>query len=529
MSTSTPPLNDLVTKIRSTHLGDYDDMDDATLTQKTLAKYPQYSDLAAPKIASPIPPKGTLPNGGDTGEGPIAQGMTSLETHLVDTAKSLFHPGAYDESIGPPENAQPQKVPLSEAAKTLAGGINPIVRNDASLVNPNVKNPDKTIDYGATAANILPMIIDPGMSGIGESPLIKTLGSAADATAAMRNRAAQKIVGPLAYENVGETAADNRMGANPERGIVDEGLVGSKSSLVKQASTRLGELKSAANNILQNHPASRQLINAEPIIDDALDKAVIEAQKVGGDTSRLEQVRDALKTKYGKLQGTPLEINNLKSDIQDHANNLGAYKNTQPVEASAAAAMGDAARGIKNAVNAQVPEVTDLNQRMQDLKDAQTGIQRKVNQSRGEDMFAGGPFEGTAGKILQRTVGSAPVRTGIARVLNAGNVKNVPAPTSYIPPVIRGLLKASPTPLPSPMEPTDPTLSPPPPILQRVIEPNSANETAQHMNALDQAKAELGPDANISKLLQRAATIQQEGATAAKSKAAQELNKRLGK
>lgn len=56
MSTSTPPLNDLVEKIRAKYPGEYDDMDDATLTKKVLAKYPEYSDLAAPKIQPPSLP-----------------------------------------------------------------------------------------------------------------------------------------------------------------------------------------------------------------------------------------------------------------------------------------------------------------------------------------------------------------------------------------------------------------------------------------------------------------------------------------
>jgi hypothetical protein len=44
---STAALNPLVTKIRGMHPGAYDDMDDAALTKRVLAKYPQYSDLAA--------------------------------------------------------------------------------------------------------------------------------------------------------------------------------------------------------------------------------------------------------------------------------------------------------------------------------------------------------------------------------------------------------------------------------------------------------------------------------------------------
>jgi hypothetical protein len=263
------------------------------------------------------------------------------------------------------------------------------------------------------------------------SPIVRSvLRKPIPTAAATRGALAQKIVGPLTYENVGETAGDVRTGANPERGLVNEGLVGTKKGLVAKADARLGELKQAANNILENHPNAKAIINAEPMVDEAIDNAIAQAKKSGTPTERLEGVRQALKTQYGKLQGTPREMNELKSQIQDQAQNLGAYKNTQPVEASVARALSEAARKIKDAVNEKVPEAAELNQRMQDLADARSGIQKKVNQARGEDIFSktASNTAGTAGKILQRTLGSAPVRTGIARVLNAGNVKPVPEP-----------------------------------------------------------------------------------------------------
>jgi Skp family chaperone for outer membrane proteins len=58
---SDAPLNDLVVKVRAAHPGAYDDMDDATLTKRVLAKYPQYSDLAAPKVPRPSLPSGLQP------------------------------------------------------------------------------------------------------------------------------------------------------------------------------------------------------------------------------------------------------------------------------------------------------------------------------------------------------------------------------------------------------------------------------------------------------------------------------------
>lgn len=50
---STPALNQLVEKVRAKYPGSYDDMDDAALTKAVLAKYPQYSDLAAPAVSKP--------------------------------------------------------------------------------------------------------------------------------------------------------------------------------------------------------------------------------------------------------------------------------------------------------------------------------------------------------------------------------------------------------------------------------------------------------------------------------------------
>lgn len=81
MSTSTPPLNSLVEKIRAAHPGAYDDMDDATLTNRVLAKYPQYSDLAAPKLQQPfqVESSGTDKFLGALAPQPIQRGTPSAD------------------------------------------------------------------------------------------------------------------------------------------------------------------------------------------------------------------------------------------------------------------------------------------------------------------------------------------------------------------------------------------------------------------------------------------------------------------
>jgi hypothetical protein len=268
-----------------------------------------------------------------------------------------------------------------------------------------------------------------------------------------RTGLAEKMVGPLTYEGVGEAGADRRMGVNPESGIVKEGHVGTKEMLLEQAKQRTAELKNAADNILQNHPRANTPINVEPFIDQAIDEAILKSEKVAGSTERLENLRTALKTKYGPTTGTPLEMNNLKTDIQRAANDLGAYKNTQPVEASAAAAMKNVAKLIKDEVNHHIPEAAKLNERMSNSIDAQSGLQRQIDAARGESLF-GGFHEGTTSRLLNRTLGSAPVRSGVARILNIGNVEGVPRPLPPLPPVapippvpIRGALPAPPTPV----------------------------------------------------------------------------------
>ena len=258
-----------------------------------------------------------------------------------------------------------------------------------------------------------------------------------------RRAMAEKAVEPLVYENLGETRADTRFGIQPERGVTREGLTGTKRSLAEQAEARTAELKNAADEILRNHEHSNVQIDASPLIDRAIDEAIESSEKTAGGTQHLEDLRQALKTKYGKTKGTPLEMNNLKTEIQKAAANIGSYRNTQPMEATKAAAMADAARYIKDAVNEQVPEAAALNERMADLIDARRGIERNIDAQKGRPVF-GNFYRTVPGEILNRTLGSAPVRTGLARGLMAGLVEGIPEgprprPALGAPPVVTPL------------------------------------------------------------------------------------------
>lgn len=249
---------------------------------------------------------------------------------------------------------------------------------------------------------------------------------AAGALEGVANAAAKKIVAPLVKKPLGATLEDLKFGRDPAQAIVDEGLVGTKESMAEQSDKRLGDIYNATDKLLKNHP-NQTPINAEPIIDQAINDSQAAAKRVGNKTaiSRLDDLRDALKTEYGNLSGTPYEINNLKREIGDSASDLGAFKATDPVEASAAAAMARVYTGIKEAVNKQVPDIAPLNERAANLISARTALKRNIALETNKSFLDNLTIENLIPKVLAKTAGSAPVRSGAAKVLGSG-AKNVP-------------------------------------------------------------------------------------------------------
>lgn len=363
----------------------------------------------------------------------LYSGGKHMLSHPLDSASLLYHgitdPMSETASAGAERFGKPGiGNKIAGGAEYLEGGV-PILGPMLAKAGHQFESGDVGGGLGTTAGAALPTLA-------GSPEVRATVRSAArsivEPVNTFRRGIAEKAVGPLVYENVGETAADRRMGVKPESGIVNEGHVGTKAGILEDAAKRTADLKQAANNILQNHPNAGEWIDANPLIDQAIDNAIKQTEKVAGSTERLENLRTALKTKYGRVEGHPLEMNNLKTEIQEAASGLGAYKNTQPVEASAAAAMKDAARLIKEKVNSLIPEAADLNERMSNSMDAQAGLQKKIDAERGRSLF-GGFHEGMTGTLLNRTLGSAPVRTGLARGLMAGLTEDVPEPIRVTP------------------------------------------------------------------------------------------------
>lgn len=251
---------------------------------------------------------------------------------------------------------------------------------------------------------------------------IKTAPEAVNAINKGRGALAEKVVAPLVRKPLGATLEDTRFGRNPAQAITDEGLSGTKQGMLEQAKNRTGQLADAVDQTLQNHPNSGATIDAGPIIDNAIDNAVSSAKKTGNKAviTRLENLREALKTEYGPTKGTPFEINKLKREVGQIGSDLGAFKSTDPLEASAAGAMADVYSGLKDAVNKQVPEIAPLNERISNLISAQTALKRNLALEGNASILDSHTLFSAGAKIVKKTVASAPVRSFASKILNTG-------------------------------------------------------------------------------------------------------------
>lgn len=337
---------------------------------------------------------------------------TALESigHSVAAGLPLIGPAA--ASIG-------EQAGTGDVGGAAGRGVGQI----AGLKTVKALTPDVSVNPSEVGKSIGEAVKTRSLEPIGKGVEVKA-PPAVEGFNKIRQAAAEKIVSPLARKPPVATMKDLRFGVNPGRAIAGEGLVaGSREALVGKINDRVAELSDSLDKQLQNHPNSANEIDAEPMIDKAVDAGIKEARKTGSEAAitRLEALRTALKNEHGAIKGTPFDINNLKRSVGDAASSLGAFKATDPIESSAASVMADLYTDLKDAVNKEIPEGKPLNERIADLIGARTGVARNIALHINKSPFSVlGPSHAAA-KALEATVGSTPVRTGAAYVLNLGN------------------------------------------------------------------------------------------------------------
>lgn len=393
------------------------------------------TQIPPPPDGSAIVAQGVIPPPPD-GSAVIAQGASGGQpgwldkqipldsyTHATEQGLQTIGKGIRDAAVG---TYNIVRHPI-DTAKGIAALPSQAAQVPAAVSDIN-ESPDPVGTYAKVAQETAGQGAGQALVALGTAGVGKALPTVADALNTARGFLAEKAVAPLVKTPLGMSLENAKFGRDPAAAITNEGLIGSKTGLIEQAGKRIGELSDATDQTLQNHPNANTQIDTAPIIDKAISDAQASARKVGNKAAvtRLSDLQDALKTEYGPIKGTPFEMNNLKRSIGDAASQLGAFKYTDPLEASAAGAMGDVYTGIKNAVNEQVPEVVPLNERVADLLSAKTALTRNALMESNKSLLDSHTMFNLGAKALKSTIASAPVRTGVARLLNVGNTLEVP-------------------------------------------------------------------------------------------------------
>lgn len=136
----------LTDKIRTKYPGAYDDMNDQTLEQKILAKYPQYQDLATPQ---PKTVGGFINN--------IPKSAGNFVTGMADSVRNIF-------------NTDPNKNTLLQTGKLV---------NDAILAGGNLIT-GKPIEQDNSAARLVQHYKDKYVNHLGDTLYTDPVGSAMD-------------------------------------------------------------------------------------------------------------------------------------------------------------------------------------------------------------------------------------------------------------------------------------------------------------------------------------------------------------
>jgi len=367
---ATPPLNPLVEKIRAANPGAYDDMDDATLTKSVLAKYPQYEDLARPTTPMPGAPS-TQPM---TEEGRLFPGepqfsvprsvsdpivsaeaqLTKLPAATYGLAKTLI-PGTTEYQA---LHAQP----ILQRLGTLAKGLNPVVREQASLTPPAAaaaqsKGSPNPVDWGATAANVLPFFTDLGGGGITESPVGKVAGALAEKPVSLIQGAAKASgIGLSPVEKLVKAAGPSvRDAAFPQALEMASPEIARQNAVtpIKTVQDMADAAHSGANNIWKNHIEPQITRNASATINGGQTAAAIRSGIEPGMADLFPEQAKAANAFADKFEGNiPLsKANEYLKTL--NAQLKGFYKMSPEARAAAGitdgriSAMQDAAQNLR--------------------------------------------------------------------------------------------------------------------------------------------------------------------------------------
>lgn len=398
---STTGLNPLVDKIRAKYPGAYDDLSDAELTTKILAKYPQYGDLAQPYSKPPtditkVPSYqgnygasagNVLKNIGQFVKGaagvtkdvldprvPLVEGQNSLlNKYVVQPAQQQFATGQQEGgALGTTNKFLAQNVPV--AGPMIGALAEQVNRGDIG---------------GAATQGALTALLSRGPKDVPEGAEDGTIGMAKGGTPASIERLANRlpvVSGPLkkAYGSVSDAfnssvtdAVKKASGAS----VNPNDLAGSLGNGVKSLDVKAKSLYKPVDDYVAQNSSGLvskvvQSVSADPDILRDLPKETYDNPITG-----LKMFRDKLSAKGDSLQrgGKGLEANtyyeqarNVQQIVDGVTNTLPANVRTQYQQAQATYARARAMEDIQGVFSKATPGLPTSKQSPATFKRPQT-------------------------------------------------------------------------------------------------------------------------------------------------------------
>jgi hypothetical protein len=350
--------------------------------------------------------------------------MASLKAHADEYAgKALAGAGLPTSISNVPEwfqhltgthpNSEPFWEPIRQAIQNptqenIVGAV-PFVGPASVAMSKDVQKGN----YGGAVATLAGTLAAPkawGMSAevAGKLPSMAVSAgqNAIEGASSLKQSAAEEAVGPVVRKTPSQTVQDLKFGRNPVEAITREpGLEGATVPTLRDGVVkRMNEIGQAMDGTLSHPDAMAKSIDVEPIIDKAAAnvKASPMAKLNPGLADRIDALTAALKTQFGDLTKNPLEATQMKRDIGDAAKWTG-----QPFDNEANQFLVQVYRGLKDKVNAEVPEVKPLNERYADLLSAKTALDRRIAFNTNRPLSVGRALLGAGGGAVGTITGGA--------------------------------------------------------------------------------------------------------------------------
>jgi hypothetical protein len=217
-------------------------------------------------------------------------------------------------------------------------------------------------------------------------------------------------------ESMGATGRDVIYG-NPAKALLNEGIITPATGDIEAVKAGRGlidaggRLGAVSQRVMELQPQVNAALAASPKtipVADAIDRPLLDAfNEITANSAMTQPEKDAAVRQLGDLQQslrqglgntiTPLQANQLKNQVGARVRWTG----TNQIGDEVKPAYKSVYASLKNAVNAAVPDIADLNERLTDLHAAQDDLLRL---SRNEEVSRGaGAMRGTMGtNILGR-------------------------------------------------------------------------------------------------------------------------------